>query len=140
DPLAVVVQILGPVLGVDDLAPEPIRAVEVRHVALVVAVVAGAREDEVAGEVQRLAGVSALDLNGPVCIRGGPHRPRDPMAVADRLVDAVFAGGVADVAEDRGAVGDSLRSGPRAEGGTEREHGRIGTNAGRTGEGPRYAQ
>jgi hypothetical protein len=41
---------------------------------------------------------------------------------ADRLLDAVLASGVDDVAADRGPVGDRLRVGPRPEGVAEGEH------------------
>ena len=45
-------------------------------------------------------------------------------------VDAALAGGVADVAQDRGAVGDRLRLGPRPEAVAERVHVGVGADPG----------
>ncbi len=60
DPLAGVVEVLGPGLGVDERALEASMPGEVGQVAVVVAVVAAAREEEAARELDRLAGVGAL--------------------------------------------------------------------------------
>ncbi len=51
------------------------------------------------------------------------------MVVADRLVDAVLGGSLADVAEDRGAVGHRLVVTPRAEAIAERVHVGVGADA-----------
>ena len=55
DPLADVVEVLGPVLGVNEGAGEVAHAGEVGQVAVVVAVVAGAREEEARGELDGAA-------------------------------------------------------------------------------------
>src|SRR3546814_12852926 len=60
-------EVLGPVLGVHEIAPEPIGTGEVGLVAVVVAVVPAAGEQEPAGEQQGLAGVRA----------NGGHVPAD---------------------------------------------------------------
>src|SRR5581483_673534 len=52
------------------------------------------------------------------------------MMVANLAVDAVLGRGLAHVVEDAWAVGDRLRLGPRLEGIAEREHVRVGADAG----------
>src|SRR5215204_788367 len=98
-------------LGVDDPAAEALRPLEARAVSLVVAVIAGAAEEEIAGELHPLAGIRAVRMDLPPGIGGGPLRARDPMAVA----------------EDRRAVGDGLGLPPGAERVAEREH--VGVRA-----------
>jgi hypothetical protein len=75
DSLARVVEVLGPVLGVHDGAPEAVHAGEVREAALVVAVVAAAGEQEPAGELHRLAGVGALGGEAPAGVLARPGGP-----------------------------------------------------------------
>src|SRR6185436_4133840 len=60
-------------------------------------------------------------------------------AVADALLDAVLARGLAYVMEDRRAVGDRLRLRPRLERVAEREHVGVGADAGVLEEVPRPA-
>ena len=80
DALARVVEVGGPVLGVDDLAGEALDALELGRVALVVAVVAGAAEQEVAGKQLAAAVIGALDLDRPAGLVARPARRRRPAA------------------------------------------------------------
>src|SRR4029079_12325050 len=84
---------------------------QVGEVALVVVVVAGAAPQERAGQLDRAVG--SLRGDRPAGGVGVPCRRDDPVVVADVPVDAVLPGGVADVAEDRGAVGQGGGAGPR---------------------------
>src|SRR6202043_1575003 len=54
------------------------------------------------------------------------------MMKADLLVDAVVGGGLADIVQDPRPVGDRLRLGPWLERIAEREHVRVGADAGIT--------
>jgi hypothetical protein len=110
---------------VDDLASEALDALELRQVALVVAVVAAAEEEEAAGHLHALAVVAALDVDVPERLVRRPLGRHDAVAEADPLVDPVLARGVAHVLADRGAVRDRLRVRPRAEPEAERVHVRV---------------
>ena len=67
-PLAAVVEVVGPVLRVDDGPGEAVEAGQVGEVALVVVVVAAAGPQEAAGHLLGLA--AAVDGDRPT---GGPH-------------------------------------------------------------------
>jgi hypothetical protein len=122
DALARVVDVVGPLLGVDDAAAEPVEPFEVRRVALRVVVVAGAGEEEVARHVDRLVVGPALHVHRPARVLAGPARADDAVLVADLAIDACVLRRVADVVEDRRAVGDRLRVLPRPEREAERVH------------------
>ena len=84
-----------------------------RRIAVLVVVIAGAHEQEIAGEAHHLGAPSpalALGLHGPARVRRRPRRALDPMMVADLLVDAVFGGGLAHVIQDRGPSAIALGS------------------------------
>src|SRR5690606_21655633 len=115
DPLPGVVEVLGPVLRVDDRALEPVPTGELGFVAVVVAVVARAGEEEAGGELEALAGVGALGGDEPAGVVGGPLGRDDLVVEADLAVDPEDPGGVLDVAQDRLAVGDRLLPVPRSE-------------------------
>ena len=129
DPLARVVDVAGPVLRVDDPALEALAALELRQVALVVAVVARAAEQEAAGHAHRLPGVRPLGVHGPARIGARPLRPDHPVPEADPAVDAVLARRIAHVVEDRRPIGDRLRVLPRPERVAERVHVRVRADA-----------
>ena len=137
--LARVVEVFGPRLRVHDGALEPVHAGEVGLVAVVVAVVAAAREHEAAGELDGLAGVGALGGDVPAGLLGGPVGPHDAVVEPDVLVDAGLGGGVLDVLQDRLAVGDRLLAVPRTERVAEREHVGVGADAGVAEQVPRAA-
>src|SRR3954453_19316826 len=111
--LALVIEVFGPVLRVNELAGETVGLREVRQIALGVIVIAAAHEEEIAGEVQRLLAV--LRLDSPTRIARRPFRARDAMMEPYLFLDAVFPRRVADVFEDRGAVSDRFGVTPRPE-------------------------
>ena len=117
-------------LRVDDLALETIGSFEVRRVALVVAVVAAAEEEEPAGERHCLPRVGPLDLDGPARILGRPVGALHAVAEADLLVDAVHARGVADVLANGRPVRDRLGVRPRPEPEAQRVHVGVGPDPG----------
>ena len=128
DPLVGVVDVLGPLLRVDDWAGEALHALEVRRVALVVAVVAAAEEQEPARHADRFARVAPLRLDGPPRVVARPLRARDAVVEADVFVDPVHGCGLAHVAPDRRPVGDGLRIGPGSEPEAQRVHVRVRPN------------
>lgn len=128
--LAAVVEVLGPQLRMDDLPGEVLATDEFRGIAGLVAVVAGAHQQELRGHAQRLGLVAALHVEVPARIGGIPVGPEHPVAVADLPVDAVLPCGLLDVAADRRTVGDGLRIAPWLEVVAEGEHVRVGTDAG----------
>ena len=127
DALAGVVELLRPVLGVHELPCEALAAGEGWAVALVIAVVAGAAVQEVAGDLHGLAAVAALHLHGPARVGARPLGAQRPVPEADLLLDPVIVRGVADVVEDRGAVGDRLGALPGPEAVAQRVH--VGVRA-----------
>lgn len=138
DPLARDVEVVRPLLRVDQRAGVALDAREDRRVALVVAVVAARAEQPRAGEPAGLA--AGLDLDGPVAVLARPRRAADRVAVADQPVDAALAGGLAQVLQDVRSVGDGLAAVPGAEAvGEGREVG-VGPDAGVAEQAPRAAE
>ena len=127
DLLAHVVEVLRPVLRMDDLALEVLGAGKRRRIPLVVVVVAGAREQEGAGELALLT--VRLDGQGPSVVGVGPIGGHDTLAVADVPVDLVLDRGLVDIGLDVGAVGDRLRRAPGLEPEPEGEHVRVRPDA-----------
>src|SRR5207302_3635277 len=120
-----VVDVFGPFLRMHDAAGEISRAGEFRRVARFVAVVAGAHEQEIAGEAHDLRDTRAcraFGFHGPACVRRRPGGALDAMTKANLVVDAVLGRGLADVVQDPRPVGDRLRLGPWLERIAEREH------------------
>src|SRR6202046_1441592 len=109
--LALVVEILGPVLWMNYRAVELVEAREVRGVALVVVVVAGPEEEEAAAV--GLFGPVLLGGDGPGVVPGVPVRRADVGAEPDVLIDAVLVRGGVQVLPDVLAVGPPFRAGPR---------------------------
>src|SRR5690606_15676718 len=66
------------------------------------------------------------DLDRPARLLARPGGGDDPVAEPDPLFDPRLTGGVADVAEDRRAVGDRLRVHPGPEPVAERVHVGVG--------------
>ena len=124
-PLVGEVEVVRPVLRVHDPALVVVDSGELRGVALVVVVVAAARPEHVTGEGHLVAVVLGGDRPAPVGRR--PVRPSYGVAVADALVDAVLRCGLADVAEDRRAVGQRLVALPGTEPVAQRVH--VGVRA-----------
>ena len=116
DLLAGVVEIGGPLLRVDDAAAKAIGTGELRHVALLVVVVAGTHEEEGAGARGALARLALLHLYCPTRLLGGPVRVNDSVAVANVSIDAVLLRRLFQIIEDVGTLGDRLLVGPGAEG------------------------
>ncbi len=132
--LAGVVQVGRPELRMHDAAVEIGRAGELGRVALRVAVVAAAGEQEVAADARAAGhtrGVGRVRyLQRPARVGRRPVGTQHLVAEADLAVEAVLHRGVDDVAADRRAVGQRLRVRPRLEGVAQREHVGVGAHAG----------
>lgn len=115
DLLAPVVEILGPVLRMDDLPREVVAACELRSEALVVVVVAGAREHPAGLDLGGLARVVVLDGQGPQLLGLGPVGRHRAAVERDLRLQAVLGDGLTQVVEDAGCVGDGLGIAPRLE-------------------------
>ena len=113
----------------DDLAGEVLLALEVRREAFVVAVVAAAGPEVVAGDGRALAAVGPLDVDRPTGLLARPLGAHGALPEADPAVDAAVARGLPHVLEYRGTVGDRLRVRPRPEAVAERVHVGVGTDA-----------
>ncbi len=129
DVLALVVEVLRPGLGMDDLALEVIHARPFRRVPLGVAVVALAHPEEAGREVLRLAGIRAGRLDRPAVLCARPLRRGDPVVVADVPLKAVLLDHLAHVLEDLFGGGDGCAR-PRLEAVAEGIEVAIGADAG----------
>ena len=130
DTLGLVVEVFRPVLRVDAKTLVALHAGEVRQVAVVVVVVAGAADQQLARERALSAAGFLGGGDGPLVLLAGELGARDLQSELDLPVDAVFARGVGDVLADRGAVGQHLERVPRPECVAEAEHVRIRADAG----------
>ena len=126
NPLAFVVEILGPALRVHDAALVPVHARPAWHITLGVVIVAAAHAKEVAGEPDGLP-FGARRVNRPRGIPRRPRRMRDLMAKPNLAVDAIFLSRFRDVFADARTVGDRLSVSPGTKGVAERMHVGIGT-------------
>ncbi len=122
------VEVLRPVLRVDERSDEALLAGERRTIPSVVAVVARAPHDEPTGHLPSYPGLGILDGDGPHRGVARERRRNRLGVVGDVLLDAVGRGGVADVVQDRWTVGDGLGVSPRFEAPPEGEHVRVRTN------------
>ena len=113
--LTAVVEVLRPLLGVYQTPLELIGAGEVRRVAGVVVVVAGAAEQELAGEDFAFTAAFVFHAHGPQTVAGGEVGVDHAALEINLVVDVVFGGGVGAVFADRRAVGEHLGLGPGAE-------------------------
>src|SRR3984957_1410967 len=109
--LALVVEILGPVLWMNNRAVELVEARKVRDVALVVVVVAGPEEQEAAAV--GLFGPVLLGGDGPGVVRGVPVRRADVGVEPDVLIHTVLVCSGVQVLPDVLAVGPPFWAGPR---------------------------
>ena len=134
------VEVVGPGLRMHDATVEPIGAGEVRLIAVVVAVVPGAPEQERARERHGVAGVRALGRDVPPGLGGRPVGGDHAVPEADLGVDALGGGGVLDVAQDRRPVGDRPLVGPRPERIAERVQIGVRAHTGEAEEVPRAAE
>ncbi len=139
DALAGVVQILGPVLRVDDLAREPLAALEARRKAFVVAVVAAGGEQPSARELRALAR-GLLHLDRPPSLWRGPRRADHLVVQTHVLAHAVRVGRLAQIAQDVVGTRDGGLGGPRFELVAERVEVGVGADAGVAEEVPRAAR
>ena len=115
-------------LRMDDPALEAVDAGKLRQVARLVAIVAAAHPQEAARE--EYARSITLDLDRPFGIRCRPRSADNAVAILDVAVDIVVARDLADVAQDRGAVGDRLGVLPRPEAVAQRVHVGVRAHAG----------
>ncbi len=129
DPLALQVEVVRPGLRVDDAALEVGEALPLGRIAFVVAIVALAHPEEVAGEAPRLAGVGPDGLDGPEVLGARPARPRDLVAIADVAVKVVLLDHLAHVFADLVRGGDR-RADPGLEAVAEGVEVAVGADAG----------
>src|SRR4051812_11987094 len=83
DLLASVIEILGPMLRMNDLAAEMADARETRLVARIIAVVTSASVKEVAGVADGLAGLVTFDFHRPARVVGRPRGGEHALAKTD---------------------------------------------------------
>jgi hypothetical protein len=117
-------------LRVDDLALELIPAGELGCVAFPVAIVAGTHVQEVATNLQGLAGVSPPRADCPGGVLCRPFGPLHQVLEADVTVDSMFFCGLVNVLENVRPVGDGLGILPGLEAESQRMHIAVGADTG----------
>ena len=133
DALARDVEVLGPLLRVDDRARELFAPRERGRVARVVAVVARARDHEAGGVAHRLLAarfVAAHGLDRPARVGARPVGAHHAMAEADVVDHSGLARRVLDVGADVAAVRDRLGVRPGPERVPHRQHVGVRADAG----------
>ena len=133
--LACVVEILWPILRVNDLAlvvrhPNPFRRVAPR-----VPVIALAHPEEIGGEPETFAGIRPARLERPKILAARPACRRDLVTITDVAAEIVLVDDFAHVAEDLGSRGD-WRTGPWLEAIAEGVEVAVGADAGIAMRGP----
>src|SRR4051794_27334303 len=94
------VEVLGPLLGVDDVAPEVFSAVEVGGVSAVVVVIACSGHQHGAGDVELLTVAGALERDGPARLLAREVSAKHLVAKMDAAIEVVLRNGLVQVAED----------------------------------------
>ncbi|CRO39226.1 hypothetical protein PAERUG_E10_London_26_VIM_2_06_13_01056 [Pseudomonas aeruginosa] len=128
--LAPIVQALGPVLRVDDLPLELLRALEAWAEALVITVVAACAEQPAAFDGAGFCRVAVLDAYCPQPFVALPIRRDHFLPVLDEGVQLVFSDGFSQVFENVGGIRQRFRLGPRLEVEAEGVQVRVGAYAG----------
>src|SRR5215469_14852770 len=125
-----VIEVVRPVLRMNEAAAVIRQAGVVGLVSGVVTIVAGASVEKIAGEVDGRGVFSGLDVEMPERIVRRPRSGEHAMMKANAAVNAELVCGFAKVLQDGGAVGDGVRGGPWAERVTEGVHVGVGADAG----------
>ena len=129
DLLAGIIDIFLPELGMDDGAGEILHAREVGHIAMLIAIIARAHHQEIAGVTGALPVGTGLGAHRPACRLAIPIGMRHPGAEMDLRLNPVALGRVGDVFADRRTIGKHLAIGPGPEGEAKCVHVAIGSNA-----------
>ncbi|MNO93284.1 hypothetical protein D3C76_848810 [compost metagenome] len=129
DILVAIVQVLGPMLGMDPHTFEVVLPWKGGQKTLVMVVVAGAAEQESAGVMPDIPAGFVQHRQLPQALLAAPVRTEGPEAVMDLVGKAVLLCGVLDVAPDRGTVSQHLGAVPKAELVAVAEHVGVGADA-----------
>src|SRR5690606_14087549 len=122
-----VIQILGPVLGMDNLRFDVGADRKLRRIALVVAVVATTVDQKPTVQLTSLALV--LHLNGPGSLFTGPRQPLHPVTITDVLINAGLFSRLFHILQNGGAISNRLALAPGPEGVAEGIHIGVRTNS-----------
>src|SRR5687767_13446255 len=91
----------------------------------VVVVLPGAVAAELGRKLDDFVVGAGYAIDSPASVLGGPRRAPHAMVVANRFVDVVLGGSIANVAEDRWTISHRLVVTPRTEAIAERVHVRV---------------
>src|SRR4029077_12971025 len=130
DLLSSVVEIFRPMLRMDHASAEAFGAGKGGLVTCVVAVVASASVEKVAGVADGLAGLITLRFDNPARVFGRPRRRERALPESDVAIDAEFTRSIAHILQNARPVADVLNLLPWAEGISERVHVGVGAHAG----------
>src|SRR5699024_2906283 len=95
--LATIVEVLGPLLRMNHLAAKLIHTWEIRSIAGIVIVVAGATQQKPTGEKLPFSGFLDLGFNRPLVLAGVKITTEHLSAVSHFVGHAVFIGGINNV-------------------------------------------
>ena len=120
--LAGVIEVLGPMLGVNEGSGKRFASGKIGLVAAVIAVVAGAQMQETRAQRRFGARCGMPDRDLPILRVGLPIRTQHPLPIANQRFDAKLGRGFPHIAQDRRPVGNRPRFPPRFEGIAQRVH------------------
>ncbi len=126
---AVVVEVFGPFLRMHDASREALATREYRRVAVLVAVVTRAHQQEAAAYLPRLSSFTGLEVERPCAVFSRPLRTDQAVPEANSFFDVVLGGRFPDVPEDRRTVRDCFCIFPGFEAVAERVHVAVRANA-----------
>ena len=128
--LALIVEVVGPVLGMHDATGEVVDAIERGREPRGIIIIAAAHVQEAAGQRCGRTFRAGLDVERPPRIGGRPGRGEHADAEADVPIDPERGGGVGDIVADRLAPCDRLLARPGSEREAERVHVRVRSDPG----------
>ena len=131
DALVLVVEIVRPILRMNDRALESRHVLPFGRIAFGMAIIALAHPEEVGGEAMGLAGVRPDGFDGPEVLLARPARRADPVLIADMAAEIVFLDHLAHIFENLRRRRDR-RAGPRLEAVAEGMKVAVGADAGIT--------
>ena len=137
--LSGIIEVVGPVLGVNDPSLKTFDPRPVWRVALIIVVVAGTHKEEGAGEPDRRSIRHTHSIHAPTRIDGRPGSAENAMPEMDLSIDPVFTRRLLNVAQDRWTVRHRLQPAPGTKTIAKRMHIRVRTDTRIAKEVPRAA-
>ena len=126
-----IIEVVAPVLRMDDRPAEVLNAMPLRRITLIVAIISRTHEQKIAAQLNSLFTIKPFDIDCPDCVLRRPTDAAHSMAKADLFVDAEFARGIFDVLQYGRTIGNSVFARPWSEAISQGIHIGIAANTGK---------